>query len=106
MNLENIKNIHFVGIGGIGMSGIAEILAARGVRVSGCDLKGSAASDRLAARGVTVLTGHDPAHLEGIDLVVVTSAVRRHNAEIDAALDRGIPVVKRKEILAAIANPK
>jgi UDP-N-acetylmuramate--alanine ligase len=106
MNLANIKNIHFVGIGGIGMSGIAEILAERGLRVSGCDLKGSAASDLLAARGVTVLTGHDPAHLRGVDLVVVTSAVRGHNVEIDDALDRGIPVVKRKEMLGAIANPK
>jgi UDP-N-acetylmuramate--alanine ligase len=106
MNLENIKNIHFVGIGGIGMSGIAEVLAERGLRVSGCDLKGSAASDLLVARGVTVLAGHDPAHLEGVDLVVVTSAVKGHNAEIDAALHRGIPVVKRKEMLGAIANPK
>jgi len=104
MNLENIKHIHFVGIGGIGMSGIAEILADRGIRVSGCDLKRSAAGDLLVARGVSVLAGHDPAHLEGVDLVVVTAAVKGHNAEIDAARDRGIPVMKRKEMLGAIVK--
>lgn len=106
MNFENIKNIHFVGIGGIGMSGIAEILAVRGIHVSGCDLKRSAASDLLAARGVSVFAGHDPSHLGGVDLVVVTSAVKGHNAEIDAAFDRGIPVMKRKEMLGVIANAK
>ena len=106
MNLENIKNIHFVGIGGIGMSGIAEILAARGVHVSGCDLRTSSATDLLTGRGIPVAIGHDPAHLAGVDLVVVTSAVRGGNTEIDAALDRGIRVMKRKEMLGAIANAK
>src|SRR5258708_19424180 len=104
MNLENIKHIHFVGIGGIGMSGIAEMLGEGGMRVWGCDLKGSGAGDLLVAGGVPVLAGHDPAHLEGVDLVVVTAAVKGHNAEIDAALDRGIPVMKRKEMLGAIVN--
>lgn len=106
MNFENIKSIHFVGIGGIGMSGIAEVLADRGLRVSGCDLKPSVATDHLAARGIPVFTGHDPSHLEGVDTVVVTAAVRGENAEIDAALRRGLPVWKRKEILGAIAGRK
>src|SRR5260370_40959972 len=104
MNLENIKNIHFVGIGGIGMSGIAEILAERGVKVSGCDLKPSASTHLLATRGVPVLMGHSAAHLKGVDLVVVTSAVRGANAEVDAARVRHIPVMKRKEILGALVN--
>jgi UDP-N-acetylmuramate--alanine ligase len=104
MNFENIKNIHFVGIGGIGMSGIAEILAERGVKVSGCDLKPSASTDLLAIRGVPVLMGHSAAHLKGVDLVVVTSAVRGANAEVDAARARHIPVMKRKEILGALVN--
>ena len=106
MNLENIKSIHFVGIGGIGMSGIAEILSARGLRVSGCDLKRSAATDLLQQRGFTVFTGHDPAHLDGVDAVVVTAAVRGQNAEIDDAARRGIAVIPRKEMLGAITAEK
>jgi UDP-N-acetylmuramate--alanine ligase len=106
MNFENIKSIHFVGIGGIGMSGIAEVLADRGLRVSGCDLKPSRATDLLAARGVEVFIGHDPSHLHGVDTVVVTAAVRGQNAEIDEAQRRGISVLKRKEILGAIAGRK
>ena len=106
MNFENIKTIHFVGIGGIGMSGIAEILADRGLVVSGCDLKASAMTDLLIGRGIPVTIGHDPVHLHGADLVVVTSAVKGYNVEIDSALQRGIPVVKRKEILGHIVNRK
>ena len=106
MNLEHIKNIHFVGIGGIGMSGIAEILRSQGLRVSGCDLKRSAATDLLAERGIDVVLGHDPEHLAGADLVVVTSAIRGDNGELDAARARGIRVMKRKELLGEIVNRK
>ena len=106
MNFENIKSIHFVGIGGIGMSGIAEILADRGFAVSGCDLRHSAATDLLRQRGISVTIGHDPAHLSGIDLVIVTSAVRGSNAEIDAARAQGIQVMKRKEALGTIVSDK
>jgi UDP-N-acetylmuramate--alanine ligase len=106
MHFENIKNIHFVGIGGIGMSGIAGILAARGIRVSGCDLRTSSVTDLMAGHGIAVSIGHDPAHLDGADLVVVTSAVKGLNAEIDAAHARGIPVMKRKEMLGALVNDK
>jgi UDP-N-acetylmuramate--alanine ligase len=106
MNFEHIKNIHFVGIGGIGMSGIAEILADRGVAVSGCDLKPSATTDGLARRGIPVSVGHDPAHLAGVDLLVITSAVRGPNAEVDAARARGIRVMKRKEMLGALVTQK
>jgi UDP-N-acetylmuramate--alanine ligase len=94
MNLEQIKNIHFVGIGGIGMSGIAEILRTEGLTVSGCDLKRSAATDLLSERGVHVVIGHDPSHLAG------------DNDEIDAARKRGIPVMKRKELLGELVVRK
>src|SRR5207248_2972358 len=106
MNFEHIKNIHFVGIGGIGMSGIAEILAERGVKVSGCDLRPSAATDLLALRGIQIAFGHEVAHLDGVDLVVVTSAVRGPHVEVDAARARRIPVMKRKEMLGALVNEK
>jgi UDP-N-acetylmuramate--alanine ligase len=107
MNFDAIKNIHFVGIGGIGMSGIAEVLADRGLTVSGCDVKASAATDLVASRGIEVSTnGHDPSHLDGVDAIVVTSAVKGSNPEIDAARKRGIQVIKRKEILGALVNEK
>ena len=106
MNFDAIKNIHFVGIGGIGMSGIAEILAGRGKTVSGCDLKASSTTDFILGRGIPVTIGHDAEHLEGIDAIVVTSAVKGQNSEIDAAIRRGVPVIKRKEMLGRIVNEK
>ena len=106
MNLDKIKNIHFVGIGGIGMSGIAEILSGRGMTVSGCDLKHSPATSLLAGHGVDVHIGHDPAHLAGIDTVVVTAAVKGANAEVDAAREQGIEIIRRKELLAELVNEK
>ena len=97
MNLENIKNIHFVGIGGIGMSGIAEILAERGVKVSGCDLKPSA-TDLLAGRGIHVLMGHDAAR---ISRASNSSSSRRpftaQNLEVDSAARDAFPVMKRRK---------
>ena len=106
MNFGDIKNIHFVGIGGIGMSGIAEILADSGVSVSGCDARPSAATDLLSRRGVRVVIGHDPAHLDGVDMVVVTAAVKGEHAELDEAHRRGIRIMKRAEALGAITEAK
>ena len=106
MLFDRIKNIHFVGIGGIGMSGIAEILAKGGVSVSGCDLRPSTATELLRSRGVSVSIGHDPSHLQGVDMVVVTAAVRGANAEVEEARRKGIPVVRRAELLGQIANDK
>lgn len=106
MNLGETKSIHFVGIGGIGMSGLAEIVAASGVSVSGCDLRSSAATDLLTRRGIAVTFGHDPSHVHGQDMIVVTSAVRGENPEIDAARLAGIRIVKRSELLGAIVNEK
>ena len=106
MLFDQIKNIHFVGIGGIGMSGIAEILSQSGFSVSGCDLRPSAATELLRSRGIPVSIGHDPAHLEGADMVVFTSAVRGQHAEVDEARRRKIPVVRRAELLGQIVNEK
>jgi UDP-N-acetylmuramate--alanine ligase len=106
MNFGDIKSIHFVGIGGIGMSGIAEILADAGVAVSGCDARSSAATDLLSRRGIPVSIGHDPSHLGGVDLVIVTAAVRGDHAEVEAARARGIRIMKRAEALGAIVNDK
>jgi UDP-N-acetylmuramate--alanine ligase len=107
MNFEHIKNIHFVGIGGIGMSGIAEILRERGVSVSGCDARRSAATDLLVERGIPVAFGHDAAHLNSaVDLVVLTSAIKGANAEVEAARAKGIRIMKRKELLGEIVNEK
>ena len=106
MNFDDIKNIHFVGIGGIGMSGIAELLASSGASVSGCDAKPSPVTDLLSRRGVAVTIGHDPAHLEGVDLVITTAALRGEHAEVDAARARGIRIMKRAEALGALVNPK
>lgn len=106
MNFSEIKSIHFVGIGGIGMSGIAEILASAGVAVSGCDARSSAATELLTRRGISVSIGHDPSHLDGVEMIIVTAAVKGAHPEIDAAEARGIRIVKRAEALGALVNAK
>ncbi|HEX7094583.1 MAG TPA: UDP-N-acetylmuramate--L-alanine ligase [Acidimicrobiales bacterium] len=95
--------VHVVGVGGAGMSAIASVLAAMGHRVSGSDLKASPGLDRLAALGVRVHVGHDAAHVAGADVVAISSAIPDRNPEVVAARERGIPVLRRAEILAAIA---
>jgi len=94
------KHLHFIGIGGIGMSAIAEVLCRQGVRVSGCDMAGSSITAKLARLGIDVRTGHDPAHLDGVDAVVMTDAIAPDNAELLAAKERLIPVVRRTQALA------
>lgn len=106
MIFDTFSAIHFVGIGGIGMSGLAEILNGAGHTVTGCDLKPSAATDLLASRGIAVTIGHDAAHVAGNDLVVITSAVKGEHAEVDAARMQGIRIMKRAEVLGAIVNEK
>ncbi|MGA7616337.1 MAG: UDP-N-acetylmuramate--L-alanine ligase [Thermoanaerobaculia bacterium] len=106
MNFNHIKKIHFVGIGGIGMSGIAEILARSGFTVSGCDLKGSSVTERLVRDGIPVFIGHDAAHLAGVDLVVTSSAIRRDNGERITAEDIGIEVIRRAEMLGELMRLK
>ncbi len=101
-----LRHAHFVGIGGAGMSGIAEVLAQYDLEVSGCDLAASEATERLVSLGVPVAIGHDRAHLDGVDLVVVSSAVAADNPEVAAARARGITVVRRAEMLAELMRLK
>jgi UDP-N-acetylmuramate--alanine ligase len=99
-------HIHFVGIGGIGMSGIAEVLLTLGYTVSGTDLKESETTRRLVELGARVLYGHDPRHLGDADVVVISSAVRATNPEVGEARARGIPVIPRAEMLAELMRMK
>lgn len=101
-----VKNIHFVGIGGAGMSGIAEVLLNLGYRVSGSDMGSNAATRRLAALGATVMHGHDAAHIAGANAVVVSTAVSGDNPEVLAARAKRIPVVPRAVMLAELMRLK
>jgi len=100
------KRIHFVGIGGIGMSGIAELLINLGYEVSGSDLKDSPMTRRLAALSGLVSKGHKEEHVEGADVVVYSSAVASENPEIQEAKKRSIPVIPRAEMLAELMRLK
>src|SRR6202795_1870248 len=97
-----IQRIHFVGIGGIGMSGIAEVLLNLGYRVSGSDLKSSDTTRRLARLGARIATGRRAENLGEADVVVTSSAVRRENPEVLAAQARKTPVIPRAEMLAEL----
>lgn len=102
-----VRHVHFVGIGGIGMSGLAEILLQQGFCVSGSDLVASENTEYLERKGARIFYGHDAAHIEGADVVVYSSAVNpAENPETRAAQERGIPVLRRAEMLAEIARLK
>ena len=101
-----VKQIHFVGIGGAGMSGIAEILHNLGYRISGSDQNASATTKALAKRGIKVSIGHDAANIVGAEAVVTSSAVRADNPEVTAARARRVPVVPRAVMLAELMRLK
>jgi UDP-N-acetylmuramate--alanine ligase len=103
---HKVKHIHFVGVGGAGMSGIAEVLATQGYLVSGSDLAASAVTRRLAGLGVRIAIGHDALHVEGADAVVVSTAVAPDNPEIAAARKRAVPIVPRALMLAELMRLK
>lgn len=100
------QRVHFIGIGGIGMSGIAEILLNLGHRVSGSDLKHTPVTERLGSLGATVFEGHDASNVDGADVVVTTSALSRDNPEVIAAQRQAIPVIQRAEMLAELMRLK
>src|SRR5438309_10224742 len=100
--LGKTRHVHFVGIGGIGMSGIAELLANIGYVVSGSDDKRSAVTERLATLGIRVAIGHDRAHVVDADVVVISSAVRPTNPDLADAISRQIPIIPRDAILVRL----
>src|SRR5579862_747191 len=101
-----IQRIHFVGIGGIGMSGIAEVLLNLGYKVSGSDLKSSAVTQRLAGLGATTFEGHRAENIVGAEVVVTSSAISKENPEVAEAHEQHVPVIQRAEMLAELMRLK
>jgi len=99
---EFVEHIHFVGLGGIGMSGIAEVLLEQGYKISGSDIASGPVLQRLADKGASTMIGHDAANIAGADVVVTSSAVADSNPEVIAAREHKIPVVPRAEMLAEL----
>ncbi len=106
VSFRNFQRIHMVGIGGIGMSGIAEVLLTLGYSVSGSDTKPSTITERLAGLGATIFEGHKAENVEGAHVVVISSAVKADNPEVGEAHKRKIPVIPRAEMLAELMRLK
>ncbi|NBT92533.1 MAG: UDP-N-acetylmuramate--L-alanine ligase, partial [Betaproteobacteria bacterium] len=104
--MRGVQHIHFIGIGGAGMSGIADILHAQGYQVSGSDHNDSITLQQLAARGIRTFVGHVGAQVAGADVVVTSSAVAADNAEVLHAKALQIPVVQRAQMLAELMRSK
>ncbi len=102
----NLAAVHFIGIGGAGMSGIAEVLLDYDLEVSGCDQSLSETTERLSKLGVTIHQGHSPEHVERVDLVVISSAVSKDSPEVVAARRNNITVVRRAEMLGELMRLK
>src|ERR1700753_854691 len=100
--VDQLGRVHFIGIGGAGMSGIARVMLARGVPVSGSDAGSAHVLAELAALGADVHTGHDPSHLRLADTVVVSSAIRPSNPELAAARDRNLRVLARAAAVGSV----
>src|SRR3954466_3024068 len=95
-----IQRIHFIGIGGIGMSGIAEVLLNLGYRISGSDLKRSSVTDRLKSLGAVIFEGHRAENVSGAEVIVTSSATVSNNPEVEEAHRLHVPVIQRAEMLA------
>ncbi|MEN9281841.1 MAG: hypothetical protein RL594_776 [Bacteroidota bacterium] len=107
MLFSSVQRVHFVGIGGSGMSGIAEILLSQGFQVSGSDLAASSTTEHLAAKGARIAIGHRSENIEGAEVVVYSSAVKpSENPETLAALERKIPIIRRAEMLSEVSRLK
>ncbi len=100
------KIIHFVGIGGIGMSGIAEVLFNLGYKVQGSDIRKSSVTSRLESLGIKVFIGHNEINIKDAHIVIVSSAINEKNPEVKAAINKGIPVIKRAEMLSELMRMK
>lgn len=104
MNLTELKNksIHFIGVGGIGMSGIAQLLRQRGFQVSGSDMSLNGNTERLQNLGLPIIVGHDASNLDGKNIVVISTDIKENNAELMEARTRGLTIVHRADMLAAL----
>ena len=101
-NLSNLKRIHMIGIGGVGMSGIAELMMNMSFTVTGSDITMNHAVKRLLNIGISVTIGHDKSNITDADIVVYSSAIKKDNCEIRAAQSNNIPLIKRAEILNGV----
>ncbi len=104
--MRRIDHVHFVGIGGVGMGGIAEVMVNLGYSVSGSDMTRNALVERLESLGARVFKGHDAANVEGVDVVVVSSAISEDNPEVELARKNRIPVIRRAEMLGELMRFK
>lgn len=104
--LEQVSRIHFIGIGGIGVSAVARLALAKGFEVSGSDVRQSQLTDAMLALGAEVIIGHTAANVEAVDLVVVSTAIPEHNVEWVAALANGVTVVHRSEVLFELVSDR
>ena len=100
--MRRIQNIHFIGVGGVGMSGIAEVLCNQGYKVSGSDMKASTTTERLSQLGVEIFIGHREENVKNAHVIVVSSAIDKSNPEIKWGKDHRIPIVRRAEMLAEL----
>ena len=100
--MRRIRAIHFVGIGGVGMCGIAEVLLNQGYEISGSDIRHSAVTERLRELGATIFIGHEGINVEAADVVVTSTAVTKANPEVERALELRLPIVRRAEMLAEL----
>ena len=103
---SNIKRIHFIGIGGVGMSGIAHVLKKMGKIISGSDSKSSLVTERLISEGISVFIGHQASNVQEAELVVISTAIHKDNLEYQYALTKGIKVVHRSDLMAYIVNSR
>ena len=104
INLNDYKSIHCIGIGGVGVSAIAEILLARGYKVSGSDMKESELTDKLKAQGATIYIGHRAENVEEADLIIYSAAIAEENPEIKRAREKNIPLASRAEVLGVLMD--
>ena len=104
INLADHSNIHCIGIGGIGLSGIAEILLFRGYKVSGSDMNTSEITEKLAAHGAKIYQGHRAENVEDADLIIYSAAIAEENPEIIRAREKGIPLASRAEVLGLLMD--
>ncbi|NOZ00421.1 MAG: UDP-N-acetylmuramate--L-alanine ligase, partial [Deltaproteobacteria bacterium] len=106
VDLDSLKRVHLLGIGGIGVSAVARLLLARGIHVTGSDVRESSITRELRKEGASVTIGHRPENPVGADLVVVSSAIPDNNPELIAAQEAGLAVVHRSVVLAAMMRQR